>query len=180
MNGPEPAGEEAEPAVPLLPGRDVGRAVIDPDVDLRDPAQRAETAGAGKWRVPAVIAAGGGLGAAARYAVSLAWPTADGAFPWALLVVNVTGCGLIGVLMVLLAERRTGGSPLLRPFLGVGVLGGFTTFSTYAADVSKLLVRQEAFTAMLYAALTVVAALGAVWAAAVATRALVDGRGPGA
>ena len=127
-----------------------------------------------------MIAAGGGLGAAARYAVSLAWPTADGAFPWALLVVNVTGCGLIGVLMVLLAERRTGGSPLLRPFLGVGVLGGFTTFSTYAADVSKLLVRQEAFTAMLYAALTVVAALGAVWAAAVATRALVDGRGPGA
>jgi fluoride exporter len=153
--------------------------VIDPDVDLRDPAQRAETAGAGKWRVLAAIAAGGALGASARYGASLARPAAEGAFPWAVFGVNVTGCALIGVLMVLVTERTWGAGPhpLLRPFLGVGVLGGFTTFSTYAADVSKLLVRQEALTAMLYAATTAVGALGAVWGAAAATRALVDGRG---
>lgn len=64
----------------------------------------------------------------------------------------------------------------MRPFLGVGVLGGFTTFSTYAADVSKLLARQEVVTAMGYAAGTAVAALAAVWGAAVLTRAVVDGR----
>ncbi|WLQ68962.1 CrcB family protein [Streptomyces sp. NBC_01201] len=141
------------------------------------PAQRAETAGPGRWRVLAVIAAGGALGSTARYAASLAWPAAEGGFPWAVFAVNVTGCALIGVLMVLVAERGTVTHPLVRPFLGVGVLGGFTTFSTYAADVSKLLARQEAATAMGYAAGTAVAALGAVWGAAALTRSLVDGRG---
>jgi fluoride exporter len=147
---------------------------VDPDVDLSVPAQRAETAGTGKWRVLAVIAAGGALGTTARYAAALAWPAAEGAFPWAVFAVNVTGCALIGALMVLLAERGVLTRPLVRPFLGVGVLGGFTTFSTYAADVSGLLVRQEAATAMAYMAGTAAAALGAVWGAAVLTRALVD------
>ncbi|MER7902408.1 CrcB family protein [Streptomyces sp. NPDC095614] len=140
------------------------------------PAQRAETAGSGRWRVLAVIAAGGALGSTARYAASLAWPAAEGGFPWAVFTVNVTGCALIGVLMVLVAERGTVTHPLVRPFLGVGVLGGFTTFSTYAADVSKLLAGQEVVTAMGYAAGTAVAALAAVWGAAVLTRAVVDGR----
>ncbi|MFC9946727.1 fluoride efflux transporter FluC [Streptomyces pratensis] len=140
-------------------------------------AQRAETRGAGRWRVLGVIAAGGALGSVARYAASLAWPADDGGFPWAVFAVNVTGCALIGVLMVLVAERGVVTRPLVRPFLGVGVLGGFTTFSTYAADVSRLLVRQEVLTATLYAAATAVAALGSVWGAAVLTRALVDGRG---
>ncbi|MFI6121710.1 fluoride efflux transporter CrcB [Streptomyces sp. NPDC051064] len=154
-----------------------GRPVVDPDVDLSVPAQRAETAGAGKWRVLAAIAAGGAAGATARYAASLAWPTAEDGFPWAVFAVNVVGCALIGVLMVLTAERGRLTHPLVRPFLGVGVLGGFTTFSTYAADVSKLLARQEAVTAMAYMVATAVAALGAVWGAAALTRALVDGRG---
>ncbi|MFC8227746.1 CrcB family protein [Streptomyces sp. NPDC057287] len=145
--------------------------------DLSVPARRAGTAGAGRWRVLAVIAAGGALGATARYAASLAWPAAEGGFPWAVFAVNVTGCALIGVLMVLTAERGVVKHPLARPFLGVGVLGGFTTFSAYAGDVSRLLARQEAATAMAYAAATTVAALGAVWGAAVLTRALVDRRG---
>ncbi|WP_405458593.1 FluC/FEX family fluoride channel [Streptomyces sp. NBC_00101] len=123
--------------------------------------------------VVAVVAAGGALGATARYAATLAWPTGAGAFPWTVLAVNVAGCALIGVLMVLTVELSVVTRPLLRPFLGVGVLGGFTTFSTYAADVSKLLQRQEAATALAYAALTVVGALGAVGVAAAATRACV-------
>ncbi|MFC9245063.1 fluoride efflux transporter FluC [Streptomyces sp. NPDC057136] len=144
---------------------------------MTDPAQRAETAGREKWKVLGAIAAGGALGAVARYGALVLWPAADGAFPWAVLGVNVTGCALIGVLMVLVAERDGAAHPLLRPFLGVGVLGGFTTFSTYAADVSKLLDRQEALTAMAYAAATLVGALGAVWAAVAATRALLGVRG---
>ncbi|MFJ8754417.1 CrcB family protein [Streptomyces sp. NPDC102441] len=140
------------------------------------PAQRAETEGPGKWRVLAVIAAGGAAGATARYAASLAWPAAGGGFPWAVFAVNVAGCALIGVLMVLTAERGRVTHPLVRPFLGVGVLGGFTTFSTYAVDVSRLLARQEVATAMAYAAATAVAALGAVWGAAALTRALDDRR----
>lgn len=159
-------------------GRARGPA-IDPDVDLSVPAQRAETAGREKWKVLGAIAAGGALGASARYAALLLWPAAEGAFPWAVLGVNVTGCALIGVVMVLISERGVVTHPLVRPFLGVGVLGGFTTFSTYAADVSKLLVRQEALTAMAYAVVTVVGALGAVWGAAAATRALLGARGGG-
>ncbi|MCX5411230.1 fluoride efflux transporter CrcB [Streptomyces sp. NBC_00059] len=131
------------------------------------------------WRVLAAVAAGGAAGTTARYAASLAWPAAEGEFPWTVFVVNVSGCALIGVLMVLTVERGRVTRPLVRPFLGVGVLGGFTTFSTYAADVTGLLVRQEVARAVAYMAGTAVAALLAVWGAAVLTRALVD-RGPAA
>ncbi|MFE9011463.1 FluC/FEX family fluoride channel [Streptomyces cyaneofuscatus] len=133
------------------------------------------------------VAAGGALGAVARYGALVLWPAAGGGFPWTVFVVNVSGCALIGVLMVLTVERGRVTHPLVRPFLGVGVLGGFTTFSTYAADVSGLLVRQELLTAVAYMAATVVAALAAVWAGAVVTRRLLDrdersverGSGPG-
>ena len=125
-------------------------------------------------RVLAAVAAGGALGALARYGALVLWPTPRGGFPWTVFVVNVSGCALIGALMVLTVERGRVTHPLVRPFLGVGVLGGFTTFSTYAAGVSDLLVRQEVLTAMAYAAVTAAAALGAVRAAAAATRAWLD------
>ncbi|MGW5067465.1 FluC/FEX family fluoride channel [Streptomyces cyaneofuscatus] len=138
-------------------------------------------------RVLGAVAVGGALGALARYGALVVWPVAGGGFPWTVFVVNVSGCALIGVLMVLTVERGRVTHPLVRPFLGVGVLGGFTTFSTYAADVSGLLVRQELLTAVAYMAATVVAALAAVWAGAVVTRRLLDrgerggerGSGPG-
>ncbi|WP_329120392.1 fluoride efflux transporter FluC [Streptomyces sp. NBC_01465] len=146
---------------------------VDPDVDLHVAAQRAETVGGAKWGVLAVISAGGALGACARYGLALAWPVAEGAFPWTTLVVNVVGCALIGVLMVLVSEGGRSAHPLVRPFLGVGVLGGFTTFSTYALEVSRLLARHEAGTALAYAGGTLVGAIGAVWAAASVTRRVV-------
>ncbi|MCP3754828.1 CrcB family protein [Streptomyces sp. TBY4] len=121
-------------------------------------------------RVLAAVAAGGAVGAAARYGVGLLWPAAPGAFPWGTFWVNVAGCALIGVLMVLIGEGGRSAHPLVRPFLGVGVLGGFTTFSTYAVDLARLLDAGEAGTALAYAGLTVAGALGAVWAAAVLTR----------
>ncbi|WP_267245428.1 fluoride efflux transporter FluC [Streptomyces sp. PR69] len=147
---------------------------IDPDVDLHVPAQRAETAGAHKWQVLGAISAGGAAGALARYAASVHWPAPAGAFPWAVFWVNVAGCGLIGVLMALVSEGGRGARthPLVRPFLGVGVLGGFTTFSTYALDFTELLEREEAGTALAYAGGTVVGAVAAVWLAASATRAV--------
>ncbi|MFE3644611.1 fluoride efflux transporter FluC [Streptomyces sp. NPDC059169] len=138
---------------------------IDPDVDLHLSAQRAETAGTGKWKILAAISAGAVLGASARYGVSLVWPSHWGTF-W----VNVVGCALIGVLMVLVSERRVVTHPLVRPFAGVGVLGGFTTFSTYALDVAELLERQRVAEAAGYAAATVCAAMGAVWLGATVTR----------
>ncbi|MET7499477.1 FluC/FEX family fluoride channel [Streptomyces microflavus] len=130
-------------------------------------------------RVLGAVAAGGALGALARYGALVLWPAAEGGFPWTVFAVNVSGCALIGVLMVLTVERGRVTHPLVRPFLGVGVLGGFTTFSTYAADVSGLLVRQELAVALAYMAATVVAALAAVWAGAVVTRRLLDRGAPG-
>ncbi|WP_274560255.1 fluoride efflux transporter FluC [Streptomyces spiramyceticus] len=148
---------------------------IDPDVDLHVPADRAETAGHAKWHVLGAVSAGGALGGLARYGASVLWPGSV----WTTFGVNVVGCALIGVLMVLLSEHGRG-HPLVRPFLGVGVLGGFTTFSTYVADVARLLEEREAVTAMAYAAGTFAGALGAVWAAAVVTRAVVARAGAAA
>ncbi|MFJ6798815.1 CrcB family protein [Streptomyces sp. NPDC091268] len=154
-------------------GRDARTGPIDPDVDLHVPAQRAEPRGP----VLAAVAAGGVLGALARHGVSLLLPTGAGGFPWATFWTNVAGCALIGVLMALIAEDgRTPPHPLLRPFAGVGVLGGFTTFSTYAVDFSRLLDGGEAGTALAYAGLTVAGALGAVAAAAAVTRRAVRDR----
>ena len=153
---------------------------VDPDVDLRVPGQRAETAGHRLWQVLAVISAGGAAGATARYGAERLWPTADGAFPWTTFVVNVLGCGLIGVLMVLVAEGGWSVHPLVRPFLGVGVLGGFTTFSTYTLDFLRLVRHGEAPAALGYVAVTLVGAMAAVWVAATVTRRMVGPvAGPG-
>ncbi|GAA2407292.1 hypothetical protein GCM10010420_39210 [Streptomyces glaucosporus] len=150
-----------------------GEEPVDPDVDLRVPAQRAETSGGRARTVLAAVAAGGALGATARHGLTLAWPAPPGGFPWAVLAANAVGCALIGVLMVLVSEHGRVRHPLARPFLGAGVLGGFTTYSAYALDTVRLLERGETGTAVAYLGGTLAAALGAVWAAAAATRAAV-------
>jgi CrcB protein len=147
---------------------------IDPDTDqdsdLRVPAQRRELL-RGQGSVLGVIALGGGLGALARWGIARAMPTEPGAFPWHTFVVNVAGCVLIGVLMVLVTEVRTA-HRLVRPFLGVGVLGGFTTFSTYALEIHDRLRPGTAGVAMLYLFGTLLAAMACVAAGTWATRAV--------
>ncbi|MGA5561388.1 fluoride efflux transporter CrcB [Streptomyces platensis] len=127
----------------------------------------------GQWPVIGVVAAGGGIGAAARYGAGLLRPTGDGSFPWTILAVNVVGCALMGVLMVMVTEVRPA-HRLLRPFLGTGVLGGFTTFSTYAVDIQRLIDARHPAQAMAYLAGTLLAALAAVWGAVTGTRALLQ------
>ncbi|WP_425286453.1 fluoride efflux transporter FluC [Actinopolyspora xinjiangensis] len=111
-------------------------------------------------RVLAAVALGGALGSTLRYGVSLALPHADGGTVWPTLTVNVLGCFVIGAFTVLLAETER--HHLLRPFLGVGVLGGFTTFSGYLADAGGLLATGQPLYAALYLPLTVLLALPAV------------------
>ncbi|WP_367049451.1 fluoride efflux transporter CrcB [Streptomyces sp. Je 1-332] len=125
----------------------------------------------------AVVAVGGAIGASARYGASLIWPTAPGTFPTTMLLVNVIGCAVMGVFMVILTEARTP-HRLLRPFFGTGVLGGFTTFSTYAVDIERLVQSGHAGTGLAYLGLTLLAALAAVWSAAWATRRVVVWRRP--
>jgi CrcB protein len=141
---------------------------VDPDIEVRAPGQRREWT-RHRWVLP-VIALGGLLGAAARHGLEVAWPVADGGFPWATFVANVAGCLLIGALMVQVVEAG-GAHPLLRPFLGVGVLGGFTTFSTYAVQ-TVLLVEERPAVAAAYLFGTLAAALLAVAGGVAAARAL--------
>ncbi|MFE3072405.1 fluoride efflux transporter CrcB [Streptomyces sp. NPDC059247] len=126
----------------------------------------------GQLPVVGVVAAGGSLGAVARYAASLAWPTATDSFPWTTFAVNVSGSALLGVLTVLLTETMTAPHPLLRPFLGTGFCGGYTTFSTYGLDTQRLLAAGDTARALLYPCGTAVTALAAVWAGVTATRTL--------
>ena len=82
----------------------------------------------------AAVAAGGAVGALARWSVGAAVPTVDG-FPWSTFVVNVVGCFLLALLPTLLLVRAR---PLLLLALGPGVLGGFTTLSAYAEEARAL------------------------------------------
>ncbi len=126
----------------------------------------------GQGPVVGVVALGGALGASARYGAGLLWPTtAPGRFPWTTLLVNVAGCAVIGVFLVAVTQGPPV-HPLLRPFFGTGVLGGFTTFSTYAVDLRRLLTEGRPGPAVAYLGLTLAAAMCAVWAAAGLTRLL--------
>lgn len=86
------------------------------------------------------VAAGGALGALGRYGMARAMHRATETFPWATLTVNVLGSLLIGAVAVWLMERGEP-DPALRAFLMVGVLGGFTTFSTFSLETVALLER---------------------------------------
>ncbi|MBQ1091399.1 CrcB family protein [Streptomyces sp. B93] len=118
------------------------------------------------------VAAGGVIGALARYGVSRMWPnggdaylvwrTGAAAFPWTTLLINAVGCFLMGVLTMVLKKRFAGASPLLSPLLGTGVLGGFTTFSTYTDDARRLFENGQPGTAVAYLVLTVGASMSGV------------------
>ncbi|MFI0350797.1 fluoride efflux transporter FluC [Actinomadura sp. 9N407] len=145
-----------------MPDADGRRPVTDPDIDLREPGQRAELRRA-PWTTLGAISAGGACGALARYGVAEAFGHPPGAFAWATLIVNVTGCLLIGALMVAITEVWDA-HRLARPFLGVGVLGGYTTFSTYVVDAQRAVEAGSPGTALVYLAVTPVGALVAVFA----------------
>jgi CrcB protein len=124
------------------------------------------------WSVLGVISAGGAAGALARYGLGQALPGGVGGFPWVTFIINVSGCLLIGVLMVLVGDVWSG-RRLLRPFLGTGLLGGYTTFSTYVVDAQHLINAGAVGTALAYVAGTLLAALAAVQAGMTVTRVVV-------
>ncbi len=116
------------------------------------------------------VAAGGAVGAVGRYliaaqALRLLGPN----FPWGTLTVNVLGSFAMGVIVELSALRMSL-SPPSRAFLVVGLLGGFTTFSAFSLDVSVLLERNEVGRAALYALMSVVLSVGALFAGLAVTR----------
>jgi CrcB protein len=106
---------------------------------------------------------GGGLGAAARYTLQGAVYRFTGAsFPFGTIVVNVLGCFLIGLLMSSLEERFLA-SPSLRIFLTIGILGGFTTFSSFSYETMVLLREGDVLAGGLNIIASMVICLGATW-----------------
>jgi CrcB protein len=140
--------------LPIDPDLDPAAAAAEETGVFGGPARRPRR----DWDVLAVIAAGGGMGSLARYGLGQAWSTPTGGFPWTTLSINVSGSFLLGVLMIYVIEvwppRR-----YTRPFLGVGILGGFTTFSTYTGDVHALAQRGAWALAGAYALITLVGAV---------------------
>lgn len=106
-----------------------------------------------------LVAVGGALGAVARYGVGVGAARWLGlAFPWGTLAVNVLG----GLAMGWLAARVGPEQETFRLALGVGVLGGFTTFSAFSLETVKLMEHQPGLAA-LYVAASVVLSVGACW-----------------
>lgn len=109
-------------------------------------------------RVIGAVAVGGVIGSEARYVLGVVVAHQPGYWPWTTFWINVTGCLLIGVLYTVLTERTTP-HPLLRPLLGVGVLGGYTTFSTFSVETVGLVDAGRPWLALTYALVTPVAAV---------------------
>ncbi len=118
----------------LTLGKADAGARLDEVVDLRDVG---------------LVAVGGALGAVARFALSDAWPTRPGGVPWATLAVNLVGAFAIGALLM-----PSGMEHGTRLFVAVGVLGGFTTLSTFSFEAVDLWRGGHAAIAGLYLAAT--------------------------
>jgi len=106
---------------------------------------------------------GGGIGSVARYLVGLAFLQRFGpGFPYGTLFINLLGCFVIGAVAELAATRAFGVTSSVRLFLAVGVLGGFTTFSTFAYDAVTLWSETLSAAAIAYVLASV---LGGIFAA---------------
>jgi CrcB protein len=151
---------------------------IDPDLAPSDPAEptvvptrRAARRPSGRAQpdVLAVIALGGMLGASARYGIARWLPTSPGGFPWATFWTNLSGSFLLGLLLVLLLERFPP-TRLVRPFLATGIIGAFTTMSTYEVETALLVKDGHALTAIVYGLGSLAAGLTLAYAGIVAGR----------
>jgi fluoride exporter len=123
-----------------------------------------------------LVALGGGAGAWLRYLTGLAWTRAIGAeaagiFPWATLSVNVLGSLAMGLLVGGLVQHGSQAEGW-RLLLGVGVLGGFTTFSAFSLEMAQLIDRGALAQAGLYAAASLVAGVLALFAGLALARGL--------
>lgn len=121
------------------------------------------------------VPVGGALGASSRWGISVLVAEAGGDLPLATLAVNVLGCLAMGLLVAFVLAHPAR-HPLWRPFLGVGFLGGFTTFSAFAAD-TILLARDGAWAmSAAYLVVSLAGCLLAVWAGIAIGRRIQDRR----
>ena len=120
-----------------------------------------------------LAALGGALGALARWGIASALPSSPAGWPWATLLVNFSGCLLLGVLSAVLAARFPDAS-WPRPLLAVGLLGGYTTYSAFAVEVVRLAEAGAVLTAGAYVVTSVVGGVAAVAAGTLAVHTVLD------
>ena len=140
---------------------------IDPDLDDGNLVGPGTVATAPPRQVSpdvvAMIALGGAIGTLARAALGQAFPKPAPDFPATTLVINLVGAFALSVVFITLIERF-GPAERLRPFLTTGVIGGFTTFSTYMVEILELVRTDRVAFAAIYLLITVFGGLAATFA----------------
>jgi fluoride exporter len=151
---------------------------IDPDLAPDDPGEPSSTHQplvhvhrSRQLDVLAAVGAGGFVGALGRYELGLAWPTPAGHLPWVTFAINVSGAFLLGFVLTLLLER-VGPTRYVRPFFCVGVLGAWTTMSTFAVEGDVLIKDGYVPTALLYVLATVIVGVAVTWVGVALARSL--------
>ncbi len=142
---------------------------IDPDLDGPDTSAHVGSSPFGqsrrsqwprpRWDVLLVVFAGGCLGGWARYGITSTWPARTGRFPWPTFDVNVAGAFVLAVVVVVAAEVVS--SRYLRPLLGTGFCGAFTTFSAIVVTTDQLFAHHHQRIAVTYLVASTVAGLAA-------------------
>jgi len=127
-------------------------------------------------RILLAVALGGGLGASARYELGLAFaaPTPP-AFPTVTLAINLAGSLLLGLVLSLILDVWPP-TRYARPFAAIGVLGGFTTFSTFVVETDRLAAAGEILPALAYVAASLLGGLACCAIGAGAMSAWAGGR----
>jgi CrcB protein len=115
------------------------------------------------------VAAGGALGAAARYELATRFPTPAGSFPWVTFFINVSGSLLLGLLLTFVLERWPP-TRYARPLLAIGVLGAYTTFSTFVVETDLLFRDGHVVVGAVYVVASIAAGCAAVYVGIIAGR----------
>lgn len=111
-----------------------------------------------------LIFVGAGCGGVLRYWISnISYAFLGRQFPYGTLIVNISGCFLMGLLFVLLVERFNGVSPQLRSLLLIGLLGGYTTFSSFSIETLNLFENGAFLAGVVNILLSVTLCLTATW-----------------
>ncbi|WP_373472293.1 fluoride efflux transporter FluC [Sphingorhabdus lacus] len=117
-----------------------------------------------------LVMSGGAIGAGLRFGLSRALPYSGQGWPWSTFVANILGGLAMGILTAWVLRGDNSAEPL-RLFVGVGVLGGFTTFSAFSLEMARMIEQGQTGLAAGYALASVLLALGALFAGMTAAKA---------